>query len=113
MPPATLAINHENLAPLQKFHKELQTAANRMGQNFKAGDNKYGDFRLIQSGNYAGIFPKYKLQVRTYQPAVVTNHESSQVTVNGEKIGELKDAYTKRLGLLFPGKYRFKVTTEV
>lgn len=114
---ATLAVNHENLAPLQKFYKEHQTAANRMGQNFKAGDNKYGDFRLVQSGHYAGIFPKYKLQVRTYQPAVVTNHEGSEVTVNGEKIGKLiakgENAYTKRLGLLFPGKYRLKVTTEV
>lgn len=114
---ATLAVNHENLAPLQNFYKEHQTAANRMGQNFKAGDNKYGDFCLIQSGHYAGIFPKYKLQVRTYQPAVVTNHEGSQVTVNGEKIGKLtskgENAYTKRLGLLFPGKYRLKVTAEV
>ncbi|WP_229771909.1 zinc ribbon domain-containing protein [Lactobacillus porci] len=53
---ATLAVNHENLAPLQKFYKEHQTAANRMGQNFKAGDNKYGDFRFVQSGHYAGTF---------------------------------------------------------
>lgn len=64
-----------------------------------------------------GLFPKYKLQVRNYQPAVVTNHEGSQVTVNGEKIGKLtakgENAYTKRLGLIFPGKYRLKVTAEV
>ena len=39
------------------------------------------------------------------------------MTVNGEKIGKLtakgENAYTKRLGLIFPGKYRLKVTAEV
>lgn len=53
----------------------------------------------------------------TLWSTALPNHESLQVTVNGEKIGELtakgEDAYTKRLRLLFPGKYRLKVTTEV
>lgn len=110
-----MKVNNTTVKPLQNYYKEHQTAVTSLNTKFK-DDEDTKNISLVQDGHYLLLFPKYKMQVKTYQPQVTTNHSNSTVTVNGKNIGGLSGSsgkYYKKLSLVFPGKYHFNVKSEV
>lgn len=110
-----MKVNNTTVKPLQNYYKEHQTAVTNLNSKFK-DDEDTKNISLVQDGHYLLLFPKYKMQVKTYQPQVITNHGNSTVTVNGKNIGGLSGSsgkYYKKLSLVFPGKYHFNVKSEV
>lgn len=112
----SMKVNSDTVKPLQNYYQDHQTAVTSMNQKLKDGLDPNEQISLVQNGRYWILFPKYQLQVKTYQPQVETNHGNSQVTMNGKKIGKLNGSdgkYSKKLDLVFPGKYHFTVKSEV
>lgn len=112
----SMKVDSNTVKPLQNYYQDHQTAVTSMNQKLKDGLDPNEQISLVQNGRYWVLFPKYQLQVKTYQPQVETNHGNSQVTMNGKKIGRLNGSdgkYSKKLDLVFPGKYHFTVKSEV
>ncbi|WP_279117499.1 TcaA 3rd/4th domain-containing protein, partial [Lactobacillus intestinalis] len=111
-----MKVTAETVKPLQNYYQEHQTSVTKMNQNLKDGIDPNSDISLVKNGHYLLFFPKYQLQVKTYQPQVETNHGDSSVTINGKSIGKLSGdngKYYKKLSLIFPGKYHFAVNSKV
>ena len=111
-----MKVTAETVKPLQNYYQEHQTSVTNMNQNLKDGIDPNSDISLVKNGHYLLFFPKYQLQVKTYQPQVETNHGDSSVTINGKSIGKLSGdngKYYKKLSLIFPGKYHFAVNSKV
>ncbi|GAA2867725.1 zinc-ribbon domain-containing protein [Lactobacillus intestinalis] len=111
-----MKVTAETVKPLQNYYQEHQTSVTKMNQNLKDGIDPNSDISLVKNGHYLLFFPKYQLQVKTYQPQVETNHGDSSVTMNGKSIGKLSGdngKYYKKLSLVFPGKYHFAVNSKV
>ncbi|MGN1272733.1 MAG: zinc-ribbon domain-containing protein, partial [Lactobacillus sp.] len=112
---ASVKVTKDAVKPLQEYYKEHQPAVTKLNSNLKA-DIGNSNISLVKNGRYWLLFPKYKLQVKTYQPQIVTNHANSVVKVNGQNIGSLSKnskGYYKKMGLIFPGKYHVVVTSQV
>lgn len=112
----SMKVTKSSLKPLQTYYKEHQTTVTRVNARLKRGFEYVGDLTLVQKGRYLLLFPKYQLQVKTYQPTVETNHADSKITMNGKKLGKLSSdggEYTTKLGLLFPGTYNVKAVSQV
>lgn len=112
----SMKVTNETVKPLQKYYQEHQTAVTSMNQKLKDGLDPNEQISLVKNGHYLLLFPKYQLQVKTYQPEVETNHGDSVVSMNGKNIGKLSgdnDKYYKKLSLVFPGKYHFTVKSQV
>lgn len=109
-------VSDEAVKPLQKYYQEHQTAVTKMNHTLKTSDEANSYIKLVQSGHYFLLFPKYKLQVKTFQPQVETNHSNSVAKVNGKELGSFSGEdgkYYKKLSLVFPGKYHFDVKSQV
>lgn len=112
----SMKVNSSTVKPLQNYYQDHQTAVTSMDQKLKDGLDPNEQISLVKTGRYWVLFPKYQLQVKTYQPQIETNHSNSQVTMNGKNIGKLTGGngkYSKKLGLVFPGKYYFTVKSNV
>lgn len=111
-----MKVTDESLKPLQKYYQDHQTKATELNENLKEGISN-SSIQLVRNGRYWILFPRYKLQVQTYQPQVSTNHGDSQVLINGKDIGRLSSVsdgqYNKKIALIFPGKYNIVVKSKV
>ena len=99
------------LKPTQKYYAEHSNEADKIADALKYSDN-YNNVKLVESGHYLLIFPKYKLQFKTFAPHIETNHANSTIFVNGKKIGGVDGSgedYYKKVTPLFPGKYHIAV----
>ncbi|WZL16201.1 MAG: zinc-ribbon domain-containing protein [Lactobacillus kefiranofaciens] len=108
----SMKVTDDTVRPLQNYYKDHQTAVTKMAQKLKEDIDPNDQISLVKNGHYLLIFPKYQLQVKTFQPQVETNHGNSEVSMNGKNIGKLSSddgKYAKKLQLVFPGKYHFTV----
>lgn len=68
---------------------------------------------LVQDGHYFLLFPKYKLEVNSYQPTVETNHPNSRIYVDGKYATTAKenaeDSYTAKLAPMLGGSHLIKI----
>lgn len=113
---STMKVNDNTVKPLQQYYQDHQTTVTSMAQKLKDGESANDHISLIQNGRYWLLFPKYQLQVQTFQPQVETNHGDSVITMNGKNVGKLTGSdnkFGKKLGLIFPGKYHFTVKSQV
>lgn len=89
-------ISAKDLEPLSAFYLEDSNAKSqvkRIVQNGN-GDAKAAtlaedngtdtNFKVVESGKYLGIYPKYKVQVNTQDMTVVTNIKNPAIQVNGK-----------------------------
>ena len=112
----SMKVTDDTVRPLQNHYKDHQTAVTKMAQKLKEDIDPNDQISLVKNGHYLLIFPKYQLQVKTFQPQVETNHGNSEVSMNGKNIGKLSSddgKYAKKLQLVFPGKYHFTVKSQV
>lgn len=75
-----------------------------------------GNIRLVQSGRYFLLFPKYTAQVTAYTPKISTNHANSVVKVGDKSLGTLTKSggrYVKTAPAIIPGKYTFSIKSNV
>lgn len=113
---SSMSVNKDTVKPLQSYYQDHQTAVTSMAQKLKSDIAPNDQISLVQNGRYWVLFPKYQLQVKTFQPQVKTNHGNSVITMNGKNVGKLTGSdgsYSKKLGLVFPGKYHFTVKSQV
>lgn len=110
-----VTVTDAKLKPLQQYFKENKQAAKQLSANLRKG--KYSDqIKLIESGTYFFLFPKYSLRIQVYHPQVETNHAGSTLTVDKESFGRMEGAdqnFYSDLGLIFPGRYHLLVKTKV
>lgn len=71
---------------------------------------------LIQDGHYFLLFPKYKLQVSSYQPAVETNHAGSKIYVDNKYVTTAKASdiygYLAKLAPMLGGSHVIKIEAQ-
>lgn len=111
----SVKVTKDSVKPLQEYYRDHHEAIIGLNASLKTGVGN-SDVSLVKKGSYWLIFPKYQLQVSSYQPEIVTNHENSVVKVNGKSIGNLSetsDGYTKKLNPVLPGKYTIVVNSKV
>lgn len=94
------------IKPLQEYYAEHPAAFNKLKRNLK---NNKAKLKLVQSGNYFSLFPKYVLELPTYKVKVSTNQAASALMVNQKDYGQLNKAKTLKL---YPGIYNFVVTKK-
>ena len=70
-----VTVTDAKLKPLQQYFKENKQAAKQLSANLRKG--KYSDqIKLIESGMYFFLFPKYSLRIQVYHPQVETNMQA-------------------------------------
>lgn len=117
---SSFQLTKKSVRPLQTYYKENKTAANNLGSKWKNQEELDASFKksvsLGEDGHYFFLFPKYKLMVKTYSPAVVTNHKNSTIKMNEKNVGKLSasgDYYQKKLDPVIAGRYTFSVSANL
>lgn len=108
-------ISNQSVKPLQKYFQDHTTEADQLTPNFRMGYDS-GNIRLVQSGRYFLLFPKYTAQVTAYTPKISTNHANSVVKVGDKSLGTLTKSggsYVKTAPAIIPGKYTFSIKSNV
>lgn len=113
-PDPNVKITPAAVKPLQKYYQQHPAALNRLQAKLKGTQS--GSVRLVQTGEYLALFPKYALQLPTYQLTVLTNQNKSNLAVNGQIKGELVDRqgryYQLKMAHQLPGLYRLTVQRD-
>ena len=111
-----VAINYNTVKPLQAYYRNHKKVVESMKNDFENGAENSNGTKLVQSGHYLLIFPKYMLKFPTYTPEVKTNHPNSTLSLNHKKVGNLtedSDIYSKKIEPVLPGQYHLLVNTKV
>lgn len=110
-----LTVTNETVKPLQRYFKTNKKAAKVLAKNLRAGKDSR-QIKLVQSGRYYLLYPKYTLRIQVYHPQVETNHGNSTLKVDKNNLGQMQGAgqnYYTDLGLRLPGRYHLVVNTKV
>lgn len=108
-------VTDSSLKPLQSYFKNHKQAAKRLDYNLRHNRDS-GEIKLVESGRYFLLFPKYKLRVQCYRPQIKTNHADSTLYINHKNFGQMEGGnqnYYQDLGLVFPGRYHILVKSTV
>lgn len=91
-------ITPQKLKPLSDYYRKNPRAYKKLKKNL-LGKND-GSIRVIQAGHYLSIFPRYVVQLPTYQLTVKNPYQHTAVMVN--------DQHFKNGAKVLPGRYRIK-----
>lgn len=105
-------INASSVRSITNYYKVHADSLNLLKNTLIANDYVRG-ISLVQDGHYFLFFPKYKLDVDSYQPTVETNHPGSRIYVDGKYVTTAKengsDSYTAKLAPMLGGSHLIKV----
>ena len=76
---ASFQVTKDSVEPLQKYYHDHPSVANELASKWKSesGEQAGKDAVSLQkSGHWLLFLPRYKLQVATYKPTVVTDRKS-------------------------------------
>ncbi|QNQ81289.1 TcaA 3rd/4th domain-containing protein [Lactobacillus sp. PV034] len=108
-------VTKENSKSTREYFKNLANVAET--ENSLVNNGTYGDYTLVEDGKNLLFFPKYKLEVPTYNPTVTTSHANSTIYVNGKNVGKVSsdgaDNYSHKIGPLLQGAYSIKISSKV
>ncbi|MDD6417011.1 MAG: zinc-ribbon domain-containing protein [Lactobacillus porci] len=112
-------VTKDSVEPLQKYYHDHPSVANELASKWKSesGEQAGKDAVSLQkSGHWLLFLPRYKLQVATYKPTVVTNHADAKITVDGRSAGTVKTSgkqYVQRLAPVIAGTHAFVISSSV
>lgn len=100
------------------YNKELLSYLQRETVDQKLASDKaaFKDGQIIEDGKEWFLYPKYKLNMKSYYMNVSTTAKSAEIYVNDKKETELSnDKTSKEVGPYFPGSYvvKAKAKTEL
>lgn len=110
-PAPSVKITSAAVKPLKKYYQQHPAALNRLQAKLKGKQS--GAVRLVQTGEYWALFPKYALQLPVYELTVLTNQNKSNLAINGQIKGEMTERqgryYQLKIGHQLPGLYHLTV----
>lgn len=108
-------VTKDNSKSLRDYFKNVANVQET--ENDLVNNGTYSDYTLIEDGKSLLFFPKYKLEVPTYNPTVTTSHANSTIYVNGKSVGKVSsdgsDNYSHKIGPLLEGTYSIKIRSKV
>lgn len=107
-----VTVSDSTMAPLSKHmnknNDELEELQNQLSTS---GSSKDGNFSYVEDGHKWLIFPNYQIKVKPVVPSITTSENSSDVSLNGNKLGQTGDSNTEfSLGRILPGDYNISVS---
>lgn len=110
-PDPSVKITSAAVKPLKRYYQQHPAALNRLQAKLKG--KQRGAVRLVQTGEYGALFPKYALQLPVYELTVLTNQNKSNLAINGQIKGEMTERqgryYQLKIGHQLPGLYHLTV----
>lgn len=97
------------------YYKELVAYLQQQTVDGKLVDNKeaFVDGKMIEDGKQWFIYPKYKLNIKSYYMAIETNAKAAEIYVNDKKVTSISnEKSSKEIGPYFPGTYVVKATAK-
>ncbi|MBN6050295.1 TcaA 3rd/4th domain-containing protein [Lactobacillus helveticus] len=92
----------KNLTPLKEYYKNNPAAYKKLKKSLMGKNNL--PIKLIKQGHYFLFFPRYVVQLPTYELNVVNDYHHSTVTVNGMKFVKKQK--------VFPGAYNIEAKSS-
>ncbi len=110
-PDPSVKITSAAVKPLKRYYQQHPAALNHLQAKLKGKQS--GAVRLVQTGEYWALFPKYALQLPVYELTVLTNQNKSNLAINGQIKGEMTERqgryYQLKIGHQLPGSYHLTV----
>jgi len=96
------------LTPLVDLYNKDSTSAKEVSNavQFPQG---YNNFKLVQTGKYLGLYPKYKVQVSKQYIEIDTNVTNPIFTVDGKKVASINNGDEYKLDQNIPGVHKVSV----
>lgn len=96
------------LKPLVDLYNRDSTSAKDVSNAIEFPQG-YNNFKLIQTGKYFGLYPKYKVQISKQYIEIDTNVTNPIFEVDGQKVAAINDGDEYKLDKKLPGVYQVSV----
>lgn len=107
-------ISEKNLKPTQKYFADNRQELADLKSSLQDGTTFENTYSLEQTGNAWLLFPRYKINIEAAYVTLSTNHAGVTFLQDGKKIAKTTNMnHSKKVGPLFPGKYKFKATGKI
>lgn len=100
-----------DLAPLAALYKAAP-ATQRTMKTTVADGRTNGAIKVTQSGRILGLFPRYKVILKTIKVPLTTNLSDTQITWNGNSVSSSKQGKTQQF-IVYPGQYKVLVIGQL
>lgn len=97
------------------YKKELVSYLQKqtVDQKLIGDEETFVDGKIVEDGKYWFLYPKYKLQLKSYYMTISTNAENAEVYVNDKKVADISsEKPSKEIGPYFPGTYAVKAKAK-
>lgn len=116
---ALKAKDMEPLSALFLQDNDAKTQVKRIIENSdgsaKAADDSDvsdANFQLVQDGKYLGLFPKYKIQIKTQPIKIYTNANSPSFKIDGKTVSAAKTSNGYKIEDQMPGVYTIELSGD-
>lgn len=101
-------LSETELKPLANLYIKNSDSINEIKHAIKSPKG-YDNFKIIESGKFWGIYPKYKVAIAKQYIPVDTNADSPIFEINGKKASAINDGEIYKLDKSIPGAYTITV----
>ncbi|KRL01007.1 zinc ribbon domain-containing protein [Liquorilactobacillus capillatus] len=107
-------ISNKSVKPMQRYFESNRQQLADLKSTLQDGSTYDGTYSIEQSGNAWLFFPRYKINVAAAYVTLSTNHAGVVFYQDGKKLTTTSSSsYSKKVGPLFPGKYKFKAVGKI
>jgi len=103
-------LNANELKPLVDLYNRDSTSAKDVSNAIEFPQG-YNNFKMVQTGKYLGLYPKYKVQISKQYIEIDTNVTNPIFEVNGQKVAAINNGNEYKLDKSLPGVYQVSVAS--